>query len=155
MIVHFYQGSHFQMHSLGNCIVAYLVIRKYLSIEFFHLIILGIPAFMVITKFIAYLCSSTYLPCLFVVKNCYYLLIILADYYQRPLLALIRVEVTTNLVFAFGSLYIPGFVCLNYLFLEDGLDIRLPNFSFLLSNFYFFLQCLPHCCCFVLLVIVH
>ena len=155
MIEHSYQGSHFQKCSLDSCIVAYLVIRKYLSIEFFHLIILDIPAFMAITEFIAYLCFLTYLPCLFVVKNCYYLLIILADYYQRPLLALIRVEVTANLVFAFGSLYIPGFVCLNYLFLEDGLDIRLPNFSFLLSNFYFFLQCLPHCCCFVLLVIVH
>ena len=151
--MHSYQGSHFQMHSLGSCIIAYLVIRKYQSIEFSLLIILGILAFMAIAEFIAYLYFSTYLPYLFIVKN-YYLLMIQADYYQHPLLALILVEVTANLIFAFDSLCIPGFVCLHSLFLGDGLNIHLPSFSFLLSNFYFVLRCLQRCCCFVLLVIV-
>ena len=154
MIVHFCRCTHFQMNSLGSCIVAYLVIRRYLSIEFSHLITLDIPAFVAIAVFIAYLYFSTYLPCLFVVKNCYYLLMIRVDYHQHPLLALIQVEVTANLVFSFDSLCILNFVYLNYLFLEDGLDIRLPSFSFLLDNFYFVSQCLRRCYCFYLIVIV-
>ena len=152
MTVHSYQDSHFQMYSLGSCIVAYLVIRKYLSIEFSPLITLGIPAFKAIAEFIIYLYFSIYLLGLFVVLSCCYLLI-LNDCRQHPLLTLIPVEVTASLVFAFDSLCIPGFVCLNFLFLEDGLDTHLLGFSFLLSNFYFVLQYLRRCCCFYPLVI--
>jgi hypothetical protein len=92
---------------------------------------------MVIAEFVAYLYFLIYSPYLFVVKNCWYLLMALAGYYQHPLLTLIRVEAIANLVFAFDSLCIPGFICLNSLFLEDGLDIHLPSFSFLLGSFYF------------------
>lgn len=155
MIVHFCQCTHFQMNSLGSYIVAYLVIRRYLSIEFSHLITLDIHAFVAIAEFIAYLCFSTYLPYLFVVKSCCYLLMIQVDCHQHPLLALIPVEVTANLVFAFDSLCIPNFVYLNYLFLEDVLDIHLPSFSFLQGNFYFVSQCLQRYYCFYLIVIVH
>ena len=42
------------MNGFGSCIFVYLVIRKYLSIEFSPLIILGIPAFMAIAEFIIY-----------------------------------------------------------------------------------------------------
>lgn len=151
MIMHFYHGTHFQMYALiGNCIVIYLVIRICVSTVFSHLIILGRLAVM--ARFIAYLCFSTYLLCSFVLKSCY-LFMILVDY-LHPLLNLIRGEAIVDLVFAFDSLCIPGSVGLDYLFLEDGLDIHLPGFSFLRYNFCYVLLCLQRCFRFYLLVIV-
>ena len=91
MTVHSYQDSHFQMYSLGSCIVVYLVIRKYLSIEFSPLITLGIPAFKAIAEFIIYLYFSIYLLGLFVVLSCCYLLI-LGDCRQHPLLTLLTLS---------------------------------------------------------------
>lgn len=135
MIVHSSPGDNFQMHSFCSCIVAYLMNRKYFSIEFSHLIGQHIPVFMAIVKFIAYFYFLTYLPCFFVLKNFCHLLMILADYYQHPLLVLIIVEVNANFFFAFDSLFILGFVCLDYLFLEDGLISTCIFFYFFLVIF--------------------